>query len=795
MVGGSGERAWRRVASASPGCPLPTGGGAGVIFDVEFPPLGADTACSVPPEGAAESRLEVGPPAPIPVLNTGKAREKNPDRLRFLEECLDAVVDACHPSEKQIAGRVRAKVLRTAACRGVAEGLKLAKKVSGDARSAWILRSGGSALAQISFLGRSLPPADAAACAAALEDHKANLGQEFRTPGALLERASRWASSWARRHLGDPGRASSSGLPTLSACAERTAGKGGLRGFVADLGIHPDASRLEEELNGRLPPQDVAGLIQDFSLFSHGRDLCSQTLPEHRVSVLAERGLKTRVVSAPGAGLSLLGHVIRKRLLSGLRRDPRSQSTLLGLRDEDLIAFFQGSSSDFVVSTDLKSASDLLPLDLVAAIVEGLRRSGRVPEWEVDCLRLLTGPQALVYPDGTRLVSKRGILMGLPTTWALLSLIHLWWWDEAVFQVAVETRRPVAELRRSCRFATCGDDGLAAVAAGVPDKFSALVEACGGKPSPGKHFVCAGGVRRRAVFIERLFEFDVRAGHIVGGHRHSAIPLRGLVRPSNLQELRGHGPGLTLSAKLKLLLSVDSCWHSHPDGAPRLCSWLKPRQWLREYGVRLGLVDGLPLREGGNGCPPPSGRPSRQALVRRYVTALRASEGHSVPSLIRGVIDPAWQLATQMVGWDIEAFLVEGVFVRQPADADPPTPDSPQERWVPALPWPEMVDACTERCYASVVLQLGMGMRTPRLREKELRRALRSHFAVPVDASWDLNAPPEPASEVVWVKRTRGPGGDLLFPQWAGEHLATEAALRSKHYGALARGFSPRALP
>lgn len=776
-----------------PDAPLPTVGSGDFFYDIDFPPLPAARHEPVP-ENSAHAVTAAGDSlAPQsflspPAIDAARLDRKAAERRAFLVECLDAVVDASFPSEKKVASQLRLKVLRAADTRGVGEALKLAKKLSGDARSSWILRSGSSAHAQISFLGRSLPTADAAACSAALEDHKRHLGSEHLTPAHVLDRARIWAASWGRRFLSDPRRSSSSGIPTLSACAERTASKGGLRGFVRDLGVHPEAAALEDDLSEYLPPQDVAVLIQDFSLFCHGRDLCEKGLPSHRVSVLAERGLKTRVVSAPGAGLSLLGHVIRKRLLAGLRRDSRSQSTLVGLKDEDLIAFFEGSSGDIVVSTDLKAASDLLPLDLVAAIVEGLSRSGRVPAWEAKCLRLLTGPQTLVYPDGSELVSKRGILMGLPTTWALLSLIHLFWWDEAVAQECRSRKDKLASFRRLNRFATCGDDGLACVSSGVPQRFSSLVHLCGGSPSAGKHFECGGGNRRRAVFIERLYEFSVKDGLVSGGCRHSAIPLRGLVRPSETQELRGHGPGLVLSSRLKLLLSVDSCWHAHPSGAPRLCSWLKPRQRLREFGVGLGLVDGLPLRLGGNGCPPPSGCYSRKALERRYVAHLRLVEGGSVPSLIRGVIDPTWKMASEMVGWDIQDFLDAGVFVRQPADADPPSSLSSQEVWVKGTAWPEMVDACTERCYVSLCLQLGGSSFTPRLRERELKRAFAEYFGLQIPKGADLNDPPQPPSELGWVKRTRGPDGTLLFPQWAGEHLATEAALRSVNYWALARG-------
>lgn len=41
----------------------------------------------------------------------------------------------------------------------------------------------------------------------------------------------------------------------------------------------------------------------------------------------------------------------------------------------------------------------MLPLDLVAAIVDGLIASGRLNDLEADALKILTGSQKLVYPS------------------------------------------------------------------------------------------------------------------------------------------------------------------------------------------------------------------------------------------------------------------------------------------------------------------------------------------------------------------------------------------------------------
>lgn len=102
-----------------------------------------------------------------------------------------------------------------------------------------------------------------------------------------------------------------------------------------------------------------------------------------------------------------------------------------------------------MLSSDLKAASDLLPLDLVRSIVEGLCESNKFTLAEKLALRRLTGPVEVHYKindsdyinaarggikqhkmddlDGSSVVLNRGILMGVPTTWTMLNLVHLFW--------------------------------------------------------------------------------------------------------------------------------------------------------------------------------------------------------------------------------------------------------------------------------------------------------------------------------------------------------------------------------
>jgi len=57
-----------------------------------------------------------------------------------------------------------------------------------------------------------------------------------------------------------------------------------------------------------------------------------------------------------------------------------------------MIAQLLGKKCEWLVSTDLTRATDLIPLDLASAVVEGLFESSRLNQKEVEVLRLLTGP-------------------------------------------------------------------------------------------------------------------------------------------------------------------------------------------------------------------------------------------------------------------------------------------------------------------------------------------------------------------------------------------------------------------
>lgn len=153
---------------------------------------------------------------------------------------------------------------------------------------------------------------------------------------------------------------------------------------------------------------------------------------------MKERGWKCRVVTKSPLAEIHLGHCLRKFLFRGLRKDKHVSLVVSGQHRravEKILSKVGTRPNRRLLSADLTSATDLFPLDLVQALVRGLlkargesRATPLIPEHFRRVMELLTGPQYLSWPSlGKKEVTKRGILMGLPTTWTLLNLVQLVW--------------------------------------------------------------------------------------------------------------------------------------------------------------------------------------------------------------------------------------------------------------------------------------------------------------------------------------------------------------------------------
>lgn len=712
-------------------------------------------------------------------------------------------------------GGARLNLIQAGKRGDVESGLARLKQFSSDARARFI--SGYERTnedCQLSFLGRSLPRASRPACLRALDQHVLDYTSEHTCKQSLLKAARRFARRWASRYLPGSESVFPPDLPTRSACAESGLRAGGLRGFLLSKG-RTELSIRTEVLLGKEDPDDLfnfrgvdrASLVNDMQLIGLSCELApTDGLPPlSSATCLAERGLKTRVVTKSPAYLHVVGHVARKRLLAGLKRDRHSASTLLGFRDGDLAEQLKGGASEECISTDLTRATDLLPLDLISALVDGLEDSRQFLDIEIRALRALSGPQRIRYPDlpgSPEFTSSRGILMGLPTSWGLLSLCHLFWWDRAKEILSARGRIPRRTVERRTRYQVCGDDAIAVGPFGLNLCYSEMVRLSGGLPSEGKHFV-RGFPECRMVFIERLFKVESDGKEVCGLRRIPALPLKGLVEADLPPDYRpAAGSAVVCSHEIRRLLVFDSLWAQFP-GDEVIESRLRqlvlrgplPFRELPSVAHSVGLANGLPIRLGGSGIPTGRDQLSDYHLQRAVASIFQPALG--IPSLLKGEMSSVWKLAQMLVETDMPDLFRPTL--RTPGPLIRLLPSDPVPAPVRRGPWTgtyrlvseseqQLLDSLVADCFRKLVFTIPESFRLPKLSRTAVRRAVQkwSHsLGAPPDLPRDIlleiltyGYPQEPLPAIWGLTLSNSPTTRALNPSWVPNARAGEGRAR-----------------
>uniref|UniRef100_A0AAT9H807 RNA dependent RNA polymerase n=1 Tax=Rhizopus microsporus narnavirus 1 TaxID=3156532 RepID=A0AAT9H807_9VIRU len=482
--------------------------------------------------------------------------------------------------------------------------------------------------AQISYLGRALPRGSPAVCHSALKKHRDALFTEHRTPPDLLLEAELFARDWSLKYLKDevPGWV----IPVKdSSCLEYSRREGGFTRAVGEIRQSSESllpslkeeqarpTRLMASPTSSQAPVGATLLEREAFVRECLRRYNERGYHRAQAVALPERGWKARVVTKSSAALVCLGHQIRRWLFAGLRRDGRARHVLEG---EHKLAV-EGAMRDFgvtttVVSSDLTSASDLLPFDLIQAIVKGLLRNRNVPEWFQPCLQSMTGPMVVGYPWGEQITTRRGILMGLPTTWALLSIVQLFWIDRAAVAASRCGFRGDLILRSA---AVCGDDLVASWPQVAVDAYHQAARMSGAKFSEGKHFVS----RRALVFTEELAWV---------GYRRKFVAHRDL-GPSWVGQSWKHYNPLGACAKRGWVKKVWVGDHrSVPYNLAHLPRWYPTKHgFVTEMEAKIqGLVDDGPWM-----CV--IYQVARQSVNRRCLATVRWSD--AIP--LRGLVRPS----------------------------------------------------------------------------------------------------------------------------------------------------------
>jgi len=525
-----------------------------------------------------------------------------------------------------------------------------------------------------------------------------------------------------------------------SACLEKTRRQGGLVALVREM--------LEEAppVTVARPPglldQEWADLCAEDRLYRVARDRVSP-IPRSSVAVVREPGLKARIVTKSEGAAVILGHMARERLFLGLRLDPALADVLSGDPDAAIRRLLPGTGD--VLSSDLSRATDLLPLDLVQALVEGLVASGRFREGEVIGLRACSGPQSVSWPSlSTSAVSQRGILMGLPTSWGILCLYHLFILERAMRaeEPWVPSSRGDVNPADGPKWIICGDDALTIGSSTVLDEYDRLLVETGGAPSPGKHWRSRRG---RAVFLEELLCFRKEAGpephllHPSKGRRwvdfkvDPAITLRGLACPTaGLHK----GAQCTVAPDLQSDLAAGAVVESLLSGgaSPRKV-WAVQQTLHARALLRLrqaGIQPCLPRCLGGAGFITRRGYEVsiNQVASRKHRRALAVLLNRGTAAPGPGAFSRIWRRCSGSSVFAMAEEDAEGLLGRVPHAIRETAPTHPGPRgapWYDCGPHDEFVEAQTTLAHQRLALVLPEGiLQRTRTGPRELARRVKA---------------------------------------------------------------------
>lgn len=378
---------------------------------------------------------------------------------------------------------------------------------------------------QLSYIGRALPKGrQGKEGLKALQDHYDALSSRAEPlPDGRREELAAFAEEWANQHLPQ----FSPHLefePSAGACLERPRKQGGLGRYLHDAmrEVIGEIPKYVKKLTTYPAAEDDAALKAHAALAEYlARQLPAEG-PRAQAVVVCERGMKVRVVTKSPGALVATCHLARRWFAEGLRKDPSIRMVLAGDHEEAVEAMFGGGlrPGDTVVSSDLKSATDLISRETYEALWEGVRRSQpgqTLPKFLSRAVGLAIGPQVIEYPALGRFShTKRGALMGLPTTWFFLCLANLAWWHLAHKQAG----------RKPRRVTICGDDLVGASSGQAIERYEVTAKESGAKFSSAvKHIKSQDG----GVFTENVFFMKTDETGRKFGRWSQAFPIRGIL--------------------------------------------------------------------------------------------------------------------------------------------------------------------------------------------------------------------------------------------------------------------------
>jgi hypothetical protein len=160
---------------------------------------------------------------------------------------------------------------------------------------------------------------------------------------------------------------------------------------------------------------------------------------------ISARGLKQRVVTTHSVIEYLFGKPHNMVMQDMFKKIEQVAPTVLGfdvadtfnsnvLSDEQLSPHPLRTNQKFEgekltsLSADLTRASDLIPLEVAKAVMSGYAEALELKEREANAIYASIGPRRLVYPApvSKTIETSRGVLMGCPFAWPILTILNLY---------------------------------------------------------------------------------------------------------------------------------------------------------------------------------------------------------------------------------------------------------------------------------------------------------------------------------------------------------------------------------
>jgi len=338
------------------------------------------------------------------------------------------------------------------------------------------------------------------------------------------------------------------------------------------------------------------------------------TLPDIRQVVIQERGEKVRMVTPVTGSVSYISMFLNRVLLSTLDQDPRL-TTRESMPMDGFVRKTLNRVDGYVLrSVDMTRATDLMPLDLVSALVEGIIQEWGLPPALGKAFRYCSGPMSLWVDGVVSVRTCRAILMGLGTTWPLLSLYNLWLYEDAWTSSGL--RNHVSRAARGV-VRIVGDDLLGYIPRSVSDRYTSGLIRTGGKPSFGKD-LCSESA---GVLVEQMV---IIVAPVTPPRKPFQVLPTCSIRPllPGLQSSGGQPVPLWAMGK-QLSECIKQSMHSTD------LTWLVAKMYWREIQrlKKTGIPPFLPRLVGGAEFPgsPRDVRRDWRMLKPRWLRALRCA--------------------------------------------------------------------------------------------------------------------------------------------------------------------------